>query len=74
LWFGIWVPAGTPHDVVQRISRDTLKVLNEPAITKRLNDLGNDLMPMKPSEFKQYVEVELKEYERLVRAAGIEKH
>jgi tripartite-type tricarboxylate transporter receptor subunit TctC len=74
LWFGIWVPAGTPNDIVQKISRDTLKVLNEPAITKRLNDLGNDLMPMKPAEFKQYVESELKEYDRLVRTAGIEKH
>lgn len=73
LWFGIWVPAGTPNDIVQKISRDTLKVLNEPAIAKRLSDLGNDPMPMKPAEFKQYVEAELKEYERLVRAAGIEK-
>ena len=73
LWFGLWVPAGTPNEIVQKISRDTLKVLSEPAIAKRLADLGNDPMPMNPQEFSRFVDSEIKEYERLMRTAGIEK-
>ena len=73
LWFGLWVPAGTPNEIVQKISRDTLKVLAEPAVAKRLADLGNDPMPMNPQEFSRFVDSEIKEYERLMRTAGIEK-
>ncbi len=73
LWFGMWVPTGTPNEVVQKISRDTLKVLAEPVIAKRLTDLGNDLMPMNPTEFSRYVDSEISEYDRVIRAAGIEK-
>ena len=73
LWFGMWVPAGTPNDIVQKISRDTLKVLAEPAVAKRLADLGNDPIPMNPQEFSRFVDSEIKEYDRLMKAAGIEK-
>ncbi|MDI9331606.1 MAG: tripartite tricarboxylate transporter substrate binding protein [Alphaproteobacteria bacterium] len=73
LWFGMWVPTGTPNEVVQKISRDTLKVLAEPAVVKRLTDLGNDLMPMNPQEFSRYVDSEIAEYDRVFRAAGIER-
>ena len=69
----LWVPAGTPNEIVQKISRDTLKVLAEPAVAKRLADLGNDPMPMNPQEFSRFVDSEIKEYERLMRTAGIEK-
>ena len=73
LWFGMWVPTGTPDAIVQKISRDTLKVLAEPALAKRLTDLGNDLMPMNTTEFSRYVDSEIAEYDRVIRAAGIEK-
>ena len=73
LWFGMWVPSGTPNEVVQKISRDTLKVLAEPTIAKRLTDLGNDLMLMNPQEFSRYVDAEILDYDRVIRSAGIEK-
>ena len=73
LWFGMWVPTGTPNDIVQKISRDTLKVLAEPAVAKRLADLGNDPMPMSPTEFSRFVDSEIKEYDKLMKSAGIEK-
>ena len=73
LWFGMWVPSGTPNEVVQKISRDTLKVLSEPTIAKRLTDLGNDLMLMNPQEFSRYVDAEILDYDRVIRSAGIEK-
>jgi tripartite-type tricarboxylate transporter receptor subunit TctC len=69
----MWVPTGTPDAIVQKISRDTLKVLAEPALAKRLTDLGNDLMPMNTTEFSRYVDSEIAEYDRVIRAAGIEK-
>ena len=43
------------------------------AVAKRLADLGNDPMPMNPQEFSRFVDSEIKEYDRLMKAAGIEK-
>ncbi|HEX9572384.1 MAG TPA: tripartite tricarboxylate transporter substrate binding protein [Burkholderiales bacterium] len=71
LWFGIWAPAGTPANVVAKISADTRKALADPGVRERLGNLGNDTMDMSPEEFTRFVRSEIDEYARVIRAAGI---
>ena len=71
LWFALWGPAGLPADVVGKISADTRKALKDPAVRDRLVSLGNDTMDMSPDEFKKFVQSEVQEYARVVKAAGI---
>jgi tripartite-type tricarboxylate transporter receptor subunit TctC len=71
LWFGIWAPAGTPKDIVAKISADTRKALADPAVRDRLNNLGNDTMDMSPEEFAKFVRSEHDEYARVIKGAGI---
>ena len=71
LWFGVWAPAGTPANVVARISAATRKALADPGVRERLSNLGNDPMDMSPEEFSRFVRSEIDEYARVIKAAGI---
>src|SRR5712691_8715803 len=71
LWFGVWAPAGTPANVVAKISADTRKALADPGVRERLGNLGNDTMDMSPEEFARFVRSEIDEYARVIKAAGI---
>jgi tripartite-type tricarboxylate transporter receptor subunit TctC len=71
LWFGVWAPAGTPADVVQKISVDVRRALADPGVKEKLLALGNDGMDMSPAEFAKFVREEIDAYQRVVKAAGI---
>ena len=71
LWFGIWAPAGTPGDIVQKVSADVRKALADPGVREKLQNLGNDTMDMAPAEFARFVREEIDTYQRVITAAGI---
>jgi len=71
LWFGLWGPAGTPADIVDKISKDVNRALADPGVRDRLAKLGNDPMSMTPAEFSQFVRKEVEDYARVIKAAGI---
>jgi hypothetical protein len=56
IWFGLFVPARTPREIVERLNRETLKALEAPRVRERLAGLGVDPMPMSPDEFAAHVE------------------
>lgn len=71
LWFGVWAPAGTPGDVVNKLSTDIRRAVADAGIKEKLNSLGNDTMDMSPSEFAKFVREEIDSYQRVIKAAGI---
>ena len=71
LWIGLWAPAGTPADIVVRISTDTRKALADPVVREKLSGLGNDVMDMSPDAFARFVRSEIDDYAGVIRAAGI---
>jgi tripartite-type tricarboxylate transporter receptor subunit TctC len=71
IWFGLFMPAKTPADIVDRLSRETLKALQTPKIAERLTALGLDPMVMTPSEFAALVEREIAINAALVKAADL---
>jgi tripartite-type tricarboxylate transporter receptor subunit TctC len=71
LWFGVWAPAGTPHDIVQKISSDVRKALADPGVKQKLVNLGNDTLDMSPEDFAKFVRSEIDTYGRLLKAAGV---
>ena len=73
LWFGVWVPAGTPRDVVAKISADVRRALADAGVREKLSGLGNDPLDMPPEEFARFVRQEMDTYVRLLAAAGIQK-
>jgi tripartite-type tricarboxylate transporter receptor subunit TctC len=71
LWVGLFAPAGTPADVVEKIARDVRTVAQSAEVKERFAALGAEPMPMTPSEFKQFVDSEIVESAKVIKAAGI---
>src|SRR5712671_2906970 len=45
VWHGLWVPRGTPKDAIERLTAAAQEALADPAVQKRLADLGQEIPP-----------------------------
>ena len=45
LWSGLWVPKGTPKEIVARLNAATVEALSDPAVRKQLENLGLQMPP-----------------------------
>jgi tripartite-type tricarboxylate transporter receptor subunit TctC len=71
IWYGLFLPAKTPRDIVDKLHGETVKALQAPKVRERIAALFVDPMVMRPSEFDAYVEKEIDLNARLAKAAGI---
>ncbi|HEY6353875.1 MAG TPA: tripartite tricarboxylate transporter substrate-binding protein, partial [Burkholderiaceae bacterium] len=71
LWVGMFAPAGTPPEVVDKLNRDVNHVLREADVRERMMSLGAEAMPMSAAEFDRFVRVEMEDAAKVVKAAGI---
>ena len=70
-WFGVFAPAKTPPDIIQRFHQEIAKALQDPGVKEKLAKLAVQPMPMTPAQFNDYVRKELEQNAALVKAAGI---
>ena len=68
---GWLAPAGTPKDVIEKVYRDTAKVLAEPDVRERLQKIGNEPMGTSPAEFVADIAREVPQWGRVIEAAGL---
>jgi tripartite-type tricarboxylate transporter receptor subunit TctC len=71
IWFGLFAPAKTPSDIVDKLSRETLAALQVPTVRGKLAALGVDPMVMSPTQFATYVDSEIALNAELARKAGL---
>ena len=70
-WYGILVPAGTPHDVVVRLQEESLKALKSNAVTERFASDSAIGGGGPPAEFAAFIAQQQKVWKEIVRRAGI---
>ena len=70
-WFGMFVPRGTPANVVKRIRDDVADVVKLPEVHKRLNEIGGDPSGMPTEEFAKMVRSEIEKWNKVAAAAGV---
>ena len=70
-WYGILLPAKTPRAILDRLSRESVKVLNSPVIKEQLFRQGLDASPSTPQEFSAYIKSEMAKWAKVVQAANI---
>jgi tripartite-type tricarboxylate transporter receptor subunit TctC len=70
-WFGLMAPAGTLAAIVERLHRDTVRVLALPDIRKKFDDLGLDIVGSSPAEFAALIKAELPHWAKVIKDAGI---
>jgi len=71
-WYGIYVPAATPKDVVARINSEINKALASPDVQERIEKIGGLPGPVKtPDEIQAMMKSDFERWGKVVRAAGI---
>lgn len=70
-WYSVHAPAKTPNEIVARLNKELVRIVNLPEIRERLKDLGSDGVGNTPDEFGRFVSEEHAKYGRLIKAMGI---
>jgi len=70
-WFGVFVPAGTPDEIIALLNREIVNSMTLPDVRARLVALGFDPVGSTPAEFRKQIEVELEKWTKVIRAANI---
>jgi tripartite-type tricarboxylate transporter receptor subunit TctC len=70
-WWGLFAPAGTPLDVLERVNVDTTVALKAADVRERFAGLSVDPGGGSRAEFADYVRAEIAKYERIVKQLGI---
>jgi tripartite-type tricarboxylate transporter receptor subunit TctC len=72
-WFGILAPAGTPRDIVTRLHRELVQVMNDEEVRRRfLADGADPVFSKTPEEFASLIRSELVKWAQVARGAKIE--
>jgi len=67
-WYGIFVPANTPQDIVQRLNTETIRIVQKPDIRAKLIAAGLEPVWSTPKEFSDYVRAETAKWRKIVSA------
>jgi len=74
LWNGLWLPKGTPRDVIAKLNGAVVEAMADPAVRQRLNDLGLDIPPraqQTPEALGAWHKAEAAKWLPIVKAANI---
>jgi tripartite-type tricarboxylate transporter receptor subunit TctC len=71
IWYGMWAPAGTPAEVVEKVAKDIARALGAPDVRASLAKDGADPVSMTQPEFVRFVLSEAENAKHIVEAAGI---
>ena len=69
-WYGIFLPANSPQDIIQRLNSETIKILQKPEIRAKLVAAGLEPMWNTPAEFAGYVRAETAKWRKIVIDSG----
>jgi tripartite-type tricarboxylate transporter receptor subunit TctC len=72
-WFGLWLPAGAPPDIVQRIHDATVKALHEPDVQKAFDQQGLEAVGSSPEDFARFAARESASTQEIARRIGAAK-
>src|SRR5262245_32393476 len=73
-WYGLWVPKGTPPEVVHRLTTAAMAALADPAVRQRLAGLGQDIPPPEQqtaAALAAHHKAEIEKWWPLIKAANI---
>ena len=74
IWYGTWVPRGTPREAVMRLNAAVVEALADASVRQRLADLGQEIAPREkqtPEALAAHHKAEIEKWWPLIKAAGI---
>ena len=73
-WHGLWVPKGTPEEVIARLNVAVVDALADTVVRKRLTDLGLVIAPPEqqtPAALAAFQKAEIEKWWPIIRSANI---
>jgi tripartite-type tricarboxylate transporter receptor subunit TctC len=71
-WFGLFAPAGTPHDIVMKLDNEVIRIFNDPAFrTRFLDPQMFESMAGPPKEFAAFIKTERDKWAKVIAEANI---
>ena len=74
LWSGLWLPKGTPQDIVAKLNAAAVDALNDPAVRKQLENLGLQMPPkdkLSPQALGDWQKAEIAKWWPVIKAANV---
>jgi tripartite-type tricarboxylate transporter receptor subunit TctC len=69
-WFGVLVPAGTPQPIIDRLSRESMKILQSDDIKNRFAEVGAQPVGGTPQQFAAFMAAETSKWAQVIKASG----
>jgi len=69
-WIGLFVPAGTPVALINRLQAAIVKVLAVPDVKKKVIEQGADVYTERPEQFAAFIQAESVKWSKVVRDSG----
>jgi tripartite-type tricarboxylate transporter receptor subunit TctC len=74
LWHALWMPKGTPKDIIGKVNAAAVEAMGDPAVQQRLVDIGQEIPPrdmQTPEALAAYHRAEIEKWWPIIKAAGI---
>jgi tripartite-type tricarboxylate transporter receptor subunit TctC len=74
LWSGLWVPKGTPKDIIEKLNAAAVDSLNDPAVRKKFENLGLQMPPadrLSPEALGAWQKAEIAKWWPMIKAANV---
>ena len=69
-WFGVFAPAGTPEEILNKLNAEIVKALNLPDVKERLASQGAEVVGNSRADFQKFIAAEMAKYSKLVKESG----
>jgi tripartite-type tricarboxylate transporter receptor subunit TctC len=69
-WYGLWAPAGTPPEIVNRLQAEVVKAFAKPEVKEIWAAQGADAGGNSPAEFNTFIKAEIVKWAKVVKDSG----
>jgi tripartite-type tricarboxylate transporter receptor subunit TctC len=70
-WYGLWAPAGTPQEIIQKMHAEVAKALHSPELMKVWESQGATPGGESPEQFAAFIKTEIQKWGEAVRKSGV---
>ena len=70
-WYGVFVPAGTPKDIVAKLHAEIVRVLKQPDVKERFAGEGGEIVADSPEAFGAFVHNEIPKWAKVIKDASV---
>ena len=71
IWYGLMAPAGTPEDILTKLSREQQAIVNLPDVRDRLAAQGFESFATSPATMRSTMKSEMEKWAKVIKDAGI---